>query len=180
MKITLKYLMDEHEEIVKFTDRLETECLKILNGNEINEDFFRASIEFIRKFADGLHHKKEEDILFRYMEEYLGPAGEKLIRSGMLVEHTLARGYVLNLETYLNKYIEKKSDLSKLQILSNSMGYVNLLRDHATKENDVVYTFADRMLSDELKEKIENEMKIAIDNEKEALKYKEELKKKIF
>ena len=94
----IEYLVKEHDQITKFLDRLEEECLSILKDKTIDEEFFRASISFIREFADGIHHNKEEDILFKYMLEELGVLGEKVIKNGMLVEHQLARSYVFKIE----------------------------------------------------------------------------------
>lgn len=76
----IENLVKEHDQITKFLDRLEEECLCLLKDKTIDEEFFRASISFIREFADGIHHKKEEDILFKYMIEELGVLGEKVIK----------------------------------------------------------------------------------------------------
>ena len=47
----------------------------------------------------------------------------------------------------------------KLSIITEAMGYSNLLLLHTEKENSVVYTFAERMLSLELKDKIDVDCK---------------------
>lgn len=177
---SIDYLVNEHEEIKKFVSRVEDECLGLLNGKEVDENFFRASIEFIRKYADGVHHKKEEDILFKYMVENLGTLADKLVRSGMLVEHQLARGYCLELENNLNKHMDTRDDLSKLQIIANAMGYVNLLRIHIEKENGVVYPFAEKNLEDNIKDKIENETKNFIETESDNKEEKDKLLSIIF
>ena len=176
----IEYLVKEHDQITKFLDRLEEECLSILNDKSIDEEFFRASISFIREFADGIHHKKEEDILFKYMLEELGVLGEKVIRGGMLVEHQLARGYVFELETSLNSYKMKKDDKAVLQIISNSMADVNLLRSHIDKENSTVYSFAENRLKDDIKEKIEEESSKRVKEEELSYQRKEELLDFIF
>lgn len=176
----IEYLVKEHDQITKFLDRLEEECLSILNDKSINEEFFRASISFIREFADGIHHKKEEDILFKYMLEELGVLGEKVIRGGMLVEHQLARGYVFELENSLNSYKMKKDDKAVLQILANSMAYVNLLRSHIDKENSTVYNFAEDRLTDDIKGKIEEESSKRLKEEELSYQRKEELLDVIF
>ena len=60
----IDYLVEEHEEILLFTNRLEEECLKIIEDKIIDEDFFRAAIQFIREYADGVHHKKRRRYTF--------------------------------------------------------------------------------------------------------------------
>lgn len=172
---SIEILMGEHQEILKFTDALEKEAVEILNGSDVREDFYRAAIEFIRKVADGSHHKKEEGILFEVMIENLGPVAKKLIESGMLVEHQQARGYCMKLEENLNSYLEKKDDISKLQILTYSMSYVNLLRDHIDREDNVLYPFAEKNLSEDSK-KIVDERSLKYDaNEIISQKEKSEL-----
>lgn len=152
---SIKLLEHEHDIILKFCDKLEFEALKILNGEEINFCFLRNSIEFIRNFADGTHHRKEEDVLFQIMIDNLGEIADKVIRNGMLIEHQLARGYVMRLEENLNLYEKDKKDKYKLQVLTNMMSYVNLLREHAEKENTTVYPFAKRSLTEELKNEVD-------------------------
>lgn len=139
---SIEILVEEHDNILKFTDICENECIKILEGKEISIDFFREAIEFIRNYADGYHHKKEERILFDYMIKYLGKTAESLVRYGMFVEHDLARKYIMDLENHLNIFEVKKETIDKLGILSNMMSYVYLLRNHADKENKLVYPFA--------------------------------------
>lgn len=176
----IDYLIEEHEQISKFLDRLEEECIKVINEKTIDFDFFKASIEFIREYADGIHHKKEEDILFKYMIEELGLLGEKVIKNGMLVEHQLARSYVFKLGNSLNSYKKTKDDRDILQIIANSMAYVNLLREHIDKENSTVYTFAENRLKDDIKEKIEKESDNRLNEDKLSYQRKEELLNIIF
>ena len=52
------------------------------------------------------------------------------------------------------------------------MGYSNLLLLHTEKENSVVYTFAERMLSQELKDKIDADFK-AFEDEQTKLEVQE-------
>ena len=50
------------------------------------------------------------------------------------------------------------------------MAYANRLQVHVEKENNVVYPFADRELTDEIKEKINNEVRdLAAENEKTGI-----------
>lgn len=163
---TITILEGEHAEIRQFNEYATKVCLRILDGGEIQEEFFRTAIDFIRRFADGTHHKKEEDILFDYMTKNLGPVADKLIRNGMLVEHQMARYHVYELENALNSYLEKKDELDKLQIVSHMMGYVNLLENHIEKENTVVYPFGEKNLEEGLKEQIDREMMELAEEEK--------------
>ena len=105
------------------------------------------------------HHGKEEKILFPVMTAHLGKMAENLVTHGMLVEHDLGRSHIRALETSLKLYQENQKTEHKLSIITEAMGYSNLLLLHTEKENSVVYTFAERMLSLELKDKIDVDCK---------------------
>lgn len=178
LKFTIHYLEEEHKEIIAFCDKMEEKCLEILK-NEVDVEFFTNAINFIRKYADGLHHKKEEDILFAAMLETLGPVAEKVVRGGMLVEHQMARGYVMELENNINAFKESKEDLTKLRILTNAMAYVELLRNHAEKENKTVYPFAENSLADNIKLEVERQMRERVTEEEKSLEDKKEIMEKL-
>jgi len=173
---SIDYLEEEHELINIVCDKIEEKCINILN-NELDINFFRNAIIFIRNYADGEHHKKEEDILFKEMIENLGPVADKVVRNGMLVEHQMARGYVMELENNLNIFEKNKDKKAKLQILTNAMSYVNLLRNHIIKENTTVYPFGVRELSEDSKLVVAKEMDEYIKREKEKAEDKEKLLK---
>lgn len=155
----IEVLKEEHGNILRFTDVLEKECVEILEGKEVDTDYFRRAIDFIRRYADGHHHQKEEDVLFVVMEKELGDVAVKLIRHGMLVEHDMARFTVMELEKALDAYDKNPGSLEKLNILAHGMAYVGLLRRHADKENRVLYPFGEKNLSDEAKEWVDQETK---------------------
>lgn len=152
-------LIEEHKHILSFLESIEAECIEILNGKEIDSEVFFQAIDFIRNYADGYHHKKEEDILFKYMVENLGEIAETLVRSGMLVEHDLGRYHTKELENALYLYEEEKKDITKLSIISHAMSYVDLLRRHIEKEDMVAYTYAKRQLSKDLMDRVDQEIK---------------------
>ena len=71
------------------------------------------------------------------------------------VEHDQARLYVMELETAVNAYETDRSPALKLEILSQAMDYVHLLRRHIEKENGAIYPFAERALSPDTMRKLE-------------------------
>ena len=93
------------------------------------------------------------------MVENLGEIAETLVRNGMLVEHDLGRYHTKELENALNLYEEDKKDLTKLSIVSHAMSYVDLLRRHIEKEDMVAYTYAQRQLSEDLMDRVDQEIK---------------------
>lgn len=150
-------LMKEHENILAFTDLLRKISMEIIDGGEVPPSLLRECIEFGRNYADKHHHGKEEQILFRIMTENMGPVADKLIKNGMLVEHDLGRLHMAELEKAIDEYEKEPTTENKLDIISNAAGYSALLKRHIAREDEVVYTFAVRDLSEELKKTVDKE-----------------------
>ena len=64
-------LVQEHEVIERVLDSLEIEARAVASGKSVDRDYFSSAIAFVRQFADGVHHQKEEQILL----PALGDAG---------------------------------------------------------------------------------------------------------
>lgn len=147
---SINIMVSEHDNIMKFNKVVRNACLEILQGMEPCPEDFHKMISFIRNYADKHHHGKEEHILFKEMQQHLGNIGTNLITHGMLVEHDLGRLYTSELEAAVNEYSKSKSLDSKLDIVTNAVGYTKLLERHIDKENKLVYTYAEKNLSQDI------------------------------
>ena len=58
-------LMWEHRLIERMLRSFESEISQISKQKKVNPLFIDTAVDFIRIYADWLHHGKEEDILFR-------------------------------------------------------------------------------------------------------------------
>lgn len=152
----IEIMMEEHNYIRRMLKVIRKACFKVLKDEDINYDDFYSIISFIRNYADGHHHNKEEIMLFNRMVENLGVLGEKTIKYGMLVEHDLGRLYVKNLEEALKNLKEGNED-AKLDIIANAISYTDLLTRHADKEDNVIYKFAQRELNKDILDIIDKE-----------------------
>ena len=175
-------MVEEHKNILEMLEVIRAYSLKVLKGEEVQYEDFYKIIDFIRNYADKHHHGKEEELLFNKMVEELGSPGEKLVKHGMLVEHDLGRLFVKDLEQAIGKVIEGDMD-ARLDVISNAIGYSNLLKRHIEKEDSVVYVFAEKNLSKDTLKELElqcNSYEEA--KEEEAVKYLgilKELKRKL-
>lgn len=168
----IEILVEEHDNILRALHLVQVNCLNILDDKKVDVDFFKDVIDFIRNYADKIHHGKEEELLFKEMVANLGDLGYKLINNGMLVEHDLARYNVLKLEESLNAFLEDNSSLNMLDIVTYAMGYRDLLLRHIEKENKVVYTFAEKNLSSDILNSVtESTLKFEEDHKEEIEKY---------
>jgi hemerythrin-like domain-containing protein len=148
MNTATKNLKDDHIWVLKLTD-----VMNAITRTEIPEiGHIESVIDIIRNFADGLHHAKEENLLFPALEKkgfspQQGPVGV------MLNEHIQGRKYVKGIADNLEQY--KKGDKSAIApIYMNMSGYAVLLDNHITKENNILFRMADNVLSDSEQKKL--------------------------
>ena len=170
MMNAIEIMMEEHQYILRMLKVVRKACYKVLQGSEIDYEDFNLIIDFIRNYADGHHHNKEEIMLFNRMVENLGALGEKTIKYGMLVEHDLGRLYVNNLVTALEKTKEGNEE-AKLDVIANAISYTDLLNRHIDKEDNVIYKFAQRELKNDILELVDME---CVDYEKNNTHVKDE------
>ena len=149
-------LIQEHKNVSRMLLVIRKVCFKFMETNEIEYEDFDKIISFIKNFADGHHHHKEEIFLFNKMVEHLGQAGKNAITHGMLVEHDLGRLYIKNLSEALANYKNDNKE-AKLDIIANAISYATLLENHIHKEDNIIFNFAKRGLSKELLELVDKE-----------------------
>ena len=160
---SIKLMMEEHQYILRMLEVVRKACYGVLQGEAINYEDFDQMIDFIRNYADAHHHGKEEKMLFHEMVTHLGPLGNKLITHGMLVEHDFGRLYISELKEALD-HVKAGDDMSRLDVIANAIGYTHLLKRHIEKEDTVVYSFAEKQLSNDIIDKV-NQETIVFENE---------------
>ena len=146
---TSKILSDEHKYILKVADAVEKECSEIKQGKKINDEFFKKIIEFIRNYADKFHHAKEEDILFK---EFCKQADKGKVHCNpveqMLFEHDEGRNFVRGIE-------DGQREKNRNKVVENALGYVNLIREHIYKEDNILYPMADEVMDNKTEKEME-------------------------
>lgn len=168
----IEIMVNEHENIRRMLKVVRSISYEVMTLGEFDMEDMPEIIDFIRTYADGHHHGKEEDILFKTMNEKIEKLRKAGSITGMYIEHDLGRLYMQNLEIALKEY-EAGSDKARLDIIANAIGYTNLLERHIEKENVALYKFAENMLEDEDKKYIDEEAKkIEKEAEEEGLQEK--------
>jgi hemerythrin-like domain-containing protein len=147
MMDAIELMKEEHSNIKRGLLVIRKMSISVLETGEVDYEDFKKIIDFIRNYADKHHHGKEEAVLFKKMEDYIG-AMVKAPLSGMLVEHDLGRLFTSNLETALQRVKAGDKD-SRVDVIANAIGYTDLLSRHIEKENNAIYNFAKRSLSEE-------------------------------
>jgi Uncharacterized conserved protein len=145
MKAT-QQLKDEHEGIKLMLKIMEKISKAIELGKELNVEHFGNVIGFLKGFVDKCHHGKEEDILFPALEEHGIPKEGGPI-AVMLNEHQMGRELVKSLSKAFEE-LKAGNKAATKGIVEASTGYVQLLRNHIEKENNVLFMMADKVLDE--------------------------------
>ncbi len=137
-------LMDEHRLIEHVLGALERRALSLQQGTAVRIEFFLDAVDFIRNFADGCHHRKEEGALFPAMIE-AGIPKENSPIAVMLGEHEQGRIFNRGMEKAA-KAIQTGGTGDREDLIRNALGYVALLRQHIRKENEILFPMAERVI----------------------------------
>jgi hemerythrin-like domain-containing protein len=145
-------LREEHEHILVMLDVVGTVCDRLERGEKVDNTHLAQIIDFIRGFADGCHHAKEEHVLFPALEaagipREGGPIGV------MLNEHVMGRNFVKNMDGALGRMGAGDSAAARL-FVGNARGYAQLLANHIHKENNVLFVMADQHLTEKDQERV--------------------------
>lgn len=133
-------LKAEHRAIERVLDALD----RLRSAERIDRSLWLKVIDFLRNFADGCHHAKEERELFPRLER------ARIAREGgpigcMLDEHDYGRTLVGRMHAVLDAAAAGDA-VAASSIRQTAAAYVALLRQHIWKEDNVLFAMADRVL----------------------------------
>ena len=136
-------LIHEHELILRGVTVLERMARRANAGQAVPPGDASAIIEFIRKFADGCHHAKEEGVLFPAMIAAGIPAQGGPV-AVMLAEHDQGRAAVKAMDHAVAGFGSGQGALEAFA--SAAFAYTSLLTNHIFKENNVLFRMADQVI----------------------------------
>ena len=151
MKAT-EILSSEHRVIERVLAALESVADRLETGQPVRPWFFLEAADFIKGFADGCHHVKEEGVLFPAMTasglpKQGGPVGV------MLMEHEQGRAFTRGMRAAAER-LQAGETAASAEVLANARGYAALLRQHIQKEDGVLFPMADQVIPAEQHETI--------------------------
>jgi hemerythrin-like domain-containing protein len=142
MNTATKNLENDHVHILKLIDVME----QITTRENPDVNHLEKIVDLIRNFSDGMHHAKEENIFFPLLAQR-GFSSEQGPVAVMLHEHVLGRNFVKGMAESIALF--KKGNRDALnEIFRNMNGYSSLLRNHISKENNILFRMADNALSE--------------------------------
>jgi hemerythrin-like domain-containing protein len=131
----LHRLVEEHNVIKRFLSLVPKLMADLAIKSDECKYLIRESIGFIRNFADAFHHAKEEKVLFGFFDQ-----NSEIIIS-FLKEHISGRSHVSAIEAGLDSGNEKL-------VREHLSAYADLLFEHIKKEDEILYPWMDRTLTD--------------------------------
>jgi hemerythrin-like domain-containing protein len=140
----IEILKGEHRVIEQMLDCLQKLASDSVEQGRIDVDVAPQMIQFFRTFADGCHHAKEEAHLFPLMESHGfqrqgGPTGV------MMREHEEGRSLLRAMESALDSPTPTLSSVA--EFANSARAYIQLLRDHISKEEHCLFVMADVALT---------------------------------
>jgi hemerythrin-like domain-containing protein len=140
-------LKQEHQLILMVLDAAEREARAIAGGAAVDPDRIASFVDFIRNFADHCHHAKEEDLLFVRMGEKGFPLQGGPI-AVMLHEHELGRAHVKAVADNIAG-AAAGVEAARTVVVEHLAAYAALLRQHISKEDNILYPMADQVFSEQ-------------------------------
>lgn len=137
-------LSSEHRVIERVIASLETQASKLDAGQAVRPGFFIDAATFIKGFADGCHHRKEEGVLFAAMVDAGLPRQTGPI-AVMLADHEQGRHYTRGMREAAERLVAGDGSATA-PLTANAFGYATLLRAHIQKEDGILFPMADQVI----------------------------------
>ncbi len=148
----MQILVDEHDVILAVLDAVEAMANRAHRGAPFPQEFFEKAFDFLPTFADKCHHAKEEDRLFPVLEARGVPREDGPIGC-MLREHEQGRVHVRAVREALARTAAGDTE-AQGAVYRNAVAFVQLLRQHIRKENEVLFVFGDQRMTPADKEQL--------------------------
>jgi hemerythrin-like domain-containing protein len=137
----LRILVDEHKLIKRWLALMPVLAKTLDLSSEQDRQVIKDGIDFIRSYADRLHHGKEENILFNCFDDT-----EDIFRV-IYEDHRRARSLVQQMLLALDEKNTK-------ELCSNMLEYADLLEEHIRKEDEVLFPWLNGRLTKKQKEEL--------------------------
>lgn len=153
-------LRSEHETILAVIACLRAACGAADHDTGLDVETFRLGIDFIRGYADGWHHAKEEVHLFPALTAAGMPKGGGPV-GVMLHEHEIGRSYVRAMSASLGP-AAAGDDTARKALVRAALAYADLLEAHIAKEDGILFEMADRILPEDEQLRLQEAYQAAI------------------
>ena len=141
-------LMMEHRLIERMLSVIRNALTEIEARHKVDPVFVDTAVDFIRVYADRTHHGKEEDILFRELENKGLAAEDRQIMQELIEEHVFGRQTTKALVEANTRY--RNGDQSALTAIADNLQTLTAFYPrHIEKEDKVFFPASRSYFSDE-------------------------------
>lgn len=149
----IKDLVNEHSLIRMMLAVLKGMDERIVRDKEVPTGDLENAIFFLREFADKCHHGKEERFLFPMIRKN-GVREEAELIDILLEEHVEGREYVKKMAEVIDTRSGSEEEFAR-GFIANSQKYAVLLDRHIATEDGILFSQAERYLSEREMEELE-------------------------
>jgi hemerythrin-like domain-containing protein len=147
----IEILSNEHWLIRRFVDLLSTAVARLEVEAPPERAFFDTSIDFVRGFSDGFHHKKEELVMFVQLAQKKNGAIDGQIEA-LRYQHDQGRGFIAAIDNALDDY-ERGDPKAHSIVRENAAAFASLLKHHIHIEDHIFFPMSrEAMTPEELDE----------------------------
>ena len=148
----MEVLRNEHGLIRQYLDNLALAVGMLEDGERPPREFFEKAVQFARAFPDGLHHFKEELVLFvRLAQKHGGEIDGRI--DALRQQHERARNHIAAVDAALEGY-GAEEPIPTSDLIENVAAYIAMLRNHIHIEDHVFFPMAQEKLTAEEEEQL--------------------------
>lgn len=137
-------LMSDHRRIEAVMNALENKLLPV--AEPFPAEFIGRALTFFIEYADCFHHHREEEFLFPAMAANGVPVEGGPI-AVMLHDHMTGRKLLAGIRGNLEE-AGKGDHAAQAAVRTYASRYIDLLRQHIWKEDNILFTMAQRVLDE--------------------------------
>jgi hemerythrin-like domain-containing protein len=141
-------LMIEHRLIERMLSVIKRILVKIESKHEVDPVFVDIAVDFIRIYADRTHHGKEEDILFRELNNKPLDEEDRKIMIELIDEHVFGRQTTKALAEANTRY-RNGDDTALTEIAAKLQTLTEFYPKHIEKEDKVFFPASRAYFTDE-------------------------------
>jgi hemerythrin-like domain-containing protein len=144
-------LRHEHRVIHQAMHALEGMCFRMRAGIRVPHDELAKMLDFIRNFADGFHHAKEETHFFPALEQ-IGIKNENGPLAILRSKHQTERKLLSELSRAVGEY--RRDPAAYENFVSLAFQFKDLLIGHIQQEDTILFRLAEEMMDDQIKDSL--------------------------
>jgi hemerythrin-like domain-containing protein len=141
-------LMIEHRLIERMLSVIRKVLVEIKSKHKVDPVFVDSAVDFIRVYADRTHHGKEEDILFRELNNKKLTEEDRQIMEELIEEHVFGR-HTNKALAEANTNYRNGDDSALIDITTNLKTLTDFYPKHIEKEDKVFFPSSRSYFTDE-------------------------------